>query len=95
MCDLCDKVFDKKGPMSNHRILVHTIRTKEIHCNFCDNVFNNKKELCSHISSKHSEHFIKQEQVSLGEVKEEKVELNYILDEVKNLKVAKANAKRS
>ena len=33
--------------------------------------------------------------MSLGEVKEEKVELNYILDEVKNLKVAKANAKRS
>ena len=71
VCDLCDKAFDKKGPMSNHRILVHTIRSKEMHCDFCKEMFNNKKELCSHISNKHSEHFIKQAQKATVEVKEE------------------------
>ena len=29
VCDLCDKVFDKKGHMSNHRILVHTIKREK------------------------------------------------------------------
>ena len=92
VCDLCEKVFDKKGPMSNHRILVHTIRTKEMHCDFCDDIFSTKKDLCSHISYKHSEHFIKKEPANM-EVEAEKVELDYILDEVKNLEVAKTNAR--
>ena len=94
VCDLCEKVFDSKGPMSNHRILVHTIRTNEIHCDFCEDIFSTKKDLCSHISKSHSEHFNKQEP-GIGEVKEDKVELNYILDEVKNLKVPKTNARRA
>ena len=82
VCDLCEKVFDKKGPMSNHRILVHTIRSLEMHCDFCQDIFSTKKDLCSHISKVHSEHFIKQEPGPSGKVNEEKVELNYILDEL-------------
>ena len=94
VCDLCSKVFDRKGPMSNHRILVHTIRTKEMHCDFCEDIFSTKKDLCSHISYRHSEHFIKKEPVE-GELKEEKIELNYILDELKNLKLAKDKCKKN
>ena len=162
VCDLCDKIFDKKGPMANHRIHVHTVKTSELYCDFCDNVFNSKKDLCTHISYKHSEHFVKQEleitntakqetvnskttseteegdgfkikttlvrcnlcdtsfvnslalqehnqqshenkQVTALNIKEipqekedkdDKVELNYILNELKNVKVAKMNAKR-
>ena len=73
VCDMCEKVFDKKGPMSNHRILVHTIRTKEMSCDFCEDIFSTKNDICSHISNKHLEHLIKQEPGTCGEVKEEKV----------------------
>ena len=61
ICDLCEKAFDKKGPLANHRIHVHTIKTKEMYCDFCDEIFQSKIDLCSHISSKHSEHFVKKE----------------------------------
>ena len=60
-CNLCDKPFGSKGPLINHMLLVHTVRTKEIHCDFCDEIFYSKKILCSHISSEHSEYFVKQE----------------------------------
>ena len=73
VCDLCDKVFEKKGPLSNHRNLVHTLRSKEMHCDFCDEFFFTKKDLCNHISSKHSEFFIKQAVEALGGEGEAKV----------------------
>ena len=60
-CDMCDKMFDKKGPLANHRIHVHTVRTKEMVCDFCDKIFQSKMDLCSHMSSNHSEHFVKKE----------------------------------
>ena len=91
VCDLCDKVFDKKSHMSNHRILVHTVKMKELYCDFCDDTFNTKELLISHISTKHAEHFKKQEPVAVlvkeepKVEKEEKRELNYILNELKNL----------
>ena len=76
--------------MSNNRILVHTIKRKEMYGDFCEEFFNTKQELCSHISSKHSEHFIKQEPEALLEAKEgakakkeEKIELNYTLTKLK------------
>ena len=61
ICDLCEKLFDKKGPLANHRNHVHTIKTKEMYCDFCDDIFQSKIDLCSHISSKHSEHVMKKE----------------------------------
>ena len=97
VCDMCDKVFEKKGPLSNHRNLVHTLRSKEMHCDFCEDFFLTKQELCSHISSKHSEYFIKHEVESQGEKEEpeeDQVKLNYILDNLKNLKVAKLNTRK-
>ena len=127
VCDLCEKGFDKEGPLANHRIHVHTLRIKEMFCDFCENIFENKIDLCSHMSSKHSEHFVKKEDISATNLEEEvknkesgakesdldggqidsikpeekserenvKVKLNYVLDQLKNLKVAKLNAKRS
>ena len=150
VCNLCEKVFDKKGPLSNHRNLVHTLRSKEMPCDFCEDIFQSKKDLCSHISSNHAEYFVKQEPevlseakkeseisiikletiskctkceakfysqsaseehirivhkdkvenntklvVKTAEIKEDKVKLNYILDHLKNMKVAKLNARRS
>ena len=32
VCDLCEKGFDKEGPLANHRIHVQTLRTKK--CSF-------------------------------------------------------------
>ena len=71
VCDLCDKPFERKGPMVNHRLLVHTVRTKDIHCDFCDIIFANKTNLCSHISSKHSEYFAPQENSLNKDIKTE------------------------
>ena len=66
-CNLCDKPFDSKGSMVNHRILVHTVRTKDIYCDFCDEIFTSKKDLCSHISTKHSEYFALQDKSLINE----------------------------
>ena len=52
--------------MVNHRLLVHTVRTKDIQCDFCDKICTTKKSLCSHISAMHSEYFAPQEK-SLNE----------------------------
>ena len=102
VCDLCDKVFDKKSHMSNHRILVHTVKVKEMYCDFCEELFNTKEELISHISSKHAEQFKKQEPVALLQVKgepegekEEKRELNYILNELKKLEGSQVQRKKA
>ena len=32
-----------------------------MYCDFCDKIFQNKIDLCSHMSLKHSEHFVKKE----------------------------------
>ena len=69
-CNLCDKPFTSKGPMVNHVLLVHTVRTKEIQCDFCEKLFTSKLNLCSHISSEHAEFFVKQEK---GDVEESKI----------------------
>ena len=71
VCDLCEKVFEKKGMLVNHRIHIHTVRSKDMYCNFCDQTFDSKMDLCSHIGSKHAEHFIKTEPENSVEVKEE------------------------
>ena len=75
VCDLCDKIFDKRGPMANHRIHIHTVRSTELYCDFCDEVFNNKVDLCTHMSDKHAEHFIKKEQDNNHTTKEEFIKI--------------------
>ena len=75
VCDLFDKPFNSKGPMVNHRLLIHTVRTKDVHCDFCDEICTSIEDLCSHISSKHSEYFVQQEKTLITEnIKEEKEE---------------------
>ena len=76
-----------------------------MHCDFCEEFFFTKQELCIHISSKHSEYFTKQEDEALGVKEEERVnteetvenqvKLNYVLSELKNVKVAKLNARKA
>ena len=77
-CNLCDKPFTSKGPMVNHVLLVHTVRTKEIQCNFCDKLSTSKQNLCSHISSEHAEFFVKQEKVDVEESKTKEEKSNKI-----------------
>ena len=71
-CGLCEKPFERRGPMVNHRLLVHTVRTKDIHCDFCDEIFPNKNSLCSHITLKHGAYFASQEDSINNEWKKRK-----------------------
>ena len=76
-CNLCDKPFTSKGPMVNHVLLVHTVRTKEIQCDFCEKLCTSKLNLCSHISSEHAEFFVKQEK---GDAEESKINYKSEID---------------
>ena len=79
VCNLCEKVFEKKVMLVNHRKHIHTVRSKEMYCDFCDQTFDSKMDLYSHISSKHAEHFIKTETENSVEVKEEGEDLKEVI----------------
>ena len=75
----------------------------EVRCNLCDIKFTDKPSLMEHIQKNHVEFLpelqsdhkdVKEEEVKYEEVKEEKLKLRYVLDKLKNMKVAKTNAKR-
>ena len=58
------------------------------HCVRCDNEFKTEKESLDHFAKEHNV-IIKEEPKTVKECK-----LNYFLDELKNMKVAKANTKK-
>ena len=65
----------------------------EIKCNLCNIQFDDNPSLKEHIDKYHVD-MLSEVKMETEEVQEHKVKLTYVLNELKNMKVAKANAKR-
>ena len=73
--------------MSNMQVVA------EISSNLCAIKFNDNPSLKEHIVIHHAD-WLPEIKAEAKEVKEDNVKLKYVLDELKNMKVAKSNAKR-
>ena len=65
-----------------------------IKCDFCRFTFNNSRALDQHVKGEH-ESLIEPATSGANSAPKKEVNLKYVLNEIKNLKVAKSNAKKS